>query len=116
MRTLELGASDFIEKPALNKLQERGEEIRAKLKSAILFHRAGLSKKIDLDGQFKRALEIKNPDQKVRVVVTGMGHLKKTTSFLKELGGVQPPVYLLFEGVEGNLQAIAEELSRASGM
>ncbi len=115
MKTLELGASDFIEKPALNKLQERGEEIRAKLKSAILLKRMGAPKRVELDSQFKKALEIKNPENKARVLVTGMGHMKKTVSFLRELEGVQPPVYLLFEGVEGNLPAIAEQLSKATG-
>ncbi|MBU6153537.1 MAG: response regulator [Bdellovibrionales bacterium] len=115
MRTLELGASDFIEKPALNKLQERGEEIRAKLKSAILMRRTGLNQPVDLDSQFKKRLEIKNPGTKARVLVTGMGHLKKTSSFLQELDGVQPPVYLLFEGVEGNLSAIADQVSKISG-
>ncbi len=115
MRTLELGASDFIEKPALNKLQERGEEIRAKLKSAILLKRAGGSKPVDLDSQFKKKLEIANPESKARVLVTGMGQMKKTASFLRELDGVQPPAYLLFEGVEGNLPAIAAQLSKMSG-
>jgi chemotaxis protein methyltransferase CheR len=115
MRTLELGASDFIEKPALNKLQERGEEIRAKLKSAILLKRTGVQKRVELDSQFKKSLEIKNPETKARVLVTGMGHLKKTAAFLSELEGVQPPVYLLFEGVEGNLPAIAEQLSKTIG-
>jgi chemotaxis protein methyltransferase CheR len=115
MRTLDLGASDFIEKPALNKLQERGEEIRAKLKSAILVKRTGAQKRVELDSQFKKSLEIKNPENKARVLITGMGHLKKTASLLRELDGVQPTVYLLFEGVEGNLPAIAEQLSKASG-
>jgi len=115
MRTLELGASDFIEKPALNKLQERGEEIRAKLKSAVLMKRVGAARKAELDSQFKKDLVIRNPESKARVLVTGMGHLKKTVGFIKDLEGVQPPVYLLFEGVEGNLQAIADELARATG-
>jgi chemotaxis protein methyltransferase CheR len=115
MKTLELGASDFIEKPALNKLQERGEEIRAKLKSAILLHRIGGRGKVELDSQFKRSLEIKDPGSKARVLVTGMGHMKKTAAFVRELEGVQPPVYLLFEGVEGNLPAIAEQLSKTTG-
>jgi chemotaxis protein methyltransferase CheR len=43
-RALELGASDFVEKPAFNNLQERGEEIRNKLK--LLFTQGGKVSKV----------------------------------------------------------------------
>ena len=35
MKALELGASDYIEKPALSNVEERGNEIAAKLRSAV---------------------------------------------------------------------------------
>lgn len=114
-KALELGASDFVEKPALNQLQERGEEIRAKLKSAVWMHRARQKAADSLDRDFKKRLDIQNPERKARVLVTGYGHLGKTVAFIKELSGTQPPVYLVFEGVEANLPSLAEELTRRTG-
>jgi len=68
-----------------------------------------------LDGDFKSRLEIANPQQKARVLITGYAHIDKTVSFLNELSGTQPPVYLVLEGVEANLASVAQELSRRSG-
>ncbi len=115
MRTLELGASDFVEKPALNKLEERGEEIRAKLKTAIGSRKGGSVRSLTLDSQFKKTLLVRNPERKARVQLTGLGHLAKTAAMIREFGPAEPPVYLLFEGVEANLPAVAEELSKKSG-
>jgi chemotaxis protein methyltransferase CheR len=115
-KALQLGASDFVEKPALNQLQERGEEIRAKLKSAVWMHRSKQKAVDSLDREFKGRLEIRNPETKARVVLSGYAHLEKTVALLRELSGPQPPVYLVFEGVEANLPSVAEELSRRSGI
>lgn len=114
-QTLRAGASDFIEKPALNQLEERGEEIRAKLKSAILLKGRMPLPSQGLDEQFKRTLEIKLPERKARVMVTGVSSLEKTGALLKSLQGDQPPVYLMFEGVAPNLPSIASHLSKLSG-
>jgi chemotaxis protein methyltransferase CheR len=114
-QTLRAGASDFIEKPALNQLEERGEEIRAKLKSAILLKGRMAPPAKGLDDQFKKTLDIKFPERKARVMVTGVSALEKTAALLKTLQGDQPPVYLLFEGVAPNLPAIAEQLTKLSG-
>jgi chemotaxis protein methyltransferase CheR len=114
-QTLRAGASDFIEKPALNQLEERGQEIRAKLKSAVLLKGRMPLPTQGLDEQFKKTLEIKYPERKARVMVTGVSSLKKTADLLKTLQGDQPPVYLLFEGVAPNLPAFAEHLSKLSG-
>jgi chemotaxis protein methyltransferase CheR len=116
LKTLKLGASDYVEKPALNALQERGEELRAKLKTAVLA-KGQSGRSLNLDEQFKKQLQIKDPQKKVRVISTGLAHLKKTAALVKDCsGGQQPPVYLLFEGVEGNLPQIAQELKFMSGV
>ncbi len=114
LRTLKLGASDYVEKPALNALQERGEELRAKLKTAVL-GRNQSERFLRLDEEFKKRIVITAPERKVRVLASGLAHLKKTGQFLKDLDGIQPPVHILFEGVAGNLPEIARELSFLSG-
>ncbi len=114
LRTLKLGASDYVEKPALNALQQRGEELRAKLKTAVL-GRNQSERSLRLEEEFKKKILISSPERKVRVLASGLGHLKKTAQFLKDLDGVQPPVHILFEGVDGNLPEVARELSFLSG-
>ncbi len=114
LKSLKLGATDYVEKPALNALQERGEELRAKLKTAVI-SKNQVTRSLGLDEQFKKRLEISVPENKVRVLASGFAHLKKTAQFLKELDGVQPPIYLLFEGVAASLPTIAQELKFMSG-
>jgi chemotaxis protein methyltransferase CheR len=114
-KSLKLGASDFVEKPALNQLQERGEEIRAKLKSAVWMRRTHQRAVDPLDGEFRKKLEIRNPETKARVLVTGYAHFEKTVAFIAEISSSQPPVYLLFEGIEANLPSVADELARRTG-
>ncbi len=114
LRTLKLGASDYVEKPALNALQERGEELRAKLKTAVL-GRNQSERSLRLEEEFKKKVVILAPERKLRVLASGLAHLKKTAQFLKDLDGSQPPVHILFEGVSGNLPEIARELSFLSG-
>jgi chemotaxis protein methyltransferase CheR len=114
LRTLKLGASDYVEKPALNALQERGEELRAKLKTAVL-GRNQTERSLRLEEEFKKKVVIAAPERKVRVLASGLAHLKKTAQFLKDLDGTQPPVHILFEGVAGNLPEVARELSFLSG-
>lgn len=114
LRTLKLGASDYVEKPALSGLQERGEELRAKLKTAVL-SRHQKNRTLRLDEEFKKRLVIPAPELKVRILASGLAHLKKTAQVLKELEGEQPPVLVLFEGVESSLGEVARELSFLSG-
>ena len=115
LQTLRSGASDFVEKPALNQLEERGEEIRSKLKAAAQLKPILPGTFKTLDEQFKRSMEIKFPDKKARVFMTGLASLDKTASLLRSLHGEQPPVYLIFDGVEQNLETVAAHLSSLTG-
>jgi chemotaxis protein methyltransferase CheR len=112
-KALQLGASDYVEKPALSNMTERGEEIRIKLRSAYLNHKSRTGSAPELDPSFKKLSSIKNPDSKVRIIVASYVHLKKLKLFFRELTGPQPPTYLLVEGMENALDGLTKELQSA---
>ncbi len=104
--TIKYGACDFVEKPALNNLSERAEEITNKIKMA--FFNSKIDKK--LESSFKNEFKIKNVDNKARVCFSNFSDLKKITRFLEELKGEWPPVFLFFEGNNNYLEIIKEKL------
>lgn len=99
-RALELGASDYIEKPSLQNLVQIEEELLFKLRAA--FEASALSAankpRLDVDSSFKRSMSTIDPKGKMRVIVAGFGARESVLTFLKELRGSQPPVLVLFEG------------------
>jgi chemotaxis protein methyltransferase CheR len=102
------GASDFVEKPALNNLGERSEEIKNKLKMSFLT--SGPVKISSVDKAFGKDFCIDNPEAKARAFVAAFSDLKKVKQTLKELKGNQPPTFILSEGNLNILNLIADEL------
>jgi chemotaxis protein methyltransferase CheR len=110
MRCLRAGASDFIEKPALNNLMERGEEIKTKLRVAYIDKNMTKSHVSTIDKAFEKELVIGNPESKFRVLVSSLSDQKKVVKYFHELHGKQPPTLMLFEGQDNLLEAIKEDL------
>lgn len=106
-QALKNGASDFVEKPALNNLAKRSEEIKNKLKMS--FYNSDF-KSDGLGASFNHDHQIKNPESKARIAFSNFSDIKKVKQFLKELRGDQPPVYLFFEGNSNYLDVIKAEL------
>ena len=106
--TLRHGASDFVEKPALNNLAKRAEEIKNKIKMAFLNERIQVSA---LDTSFRRDFIIQNPSAKTRLLFANFSDLKKVKSSLNELTGAQPATFLVFEGNGNYLEMIRDELA-----
>jgi chemotaxis protein methyltransferase CheR len=111
MRCLRAGASDFIEKPALNNLMERGEEIKTKLRVAYIDKNISKSHVSTIDKAFEKELSIESPEDKFRVIVSSLSDQKKVVKFYHELHGKQPPTLMLFEGQDNLLEAIKEDLT-----
>lgn len=105
--TIRFGASDFVEKPALNNLGQRAEEIKNKIKMTFLNEGLSVQSKQD---SIKRDFVIENPQSKGRVLFGSFSDLKKIKSSLGELRGNQPPVYVFFEGNSNYLDMIKGEL------
>jgi len=112
-KALSLGAADYIEKPALTNLKERGDEIRMKLRCA---HRNGRSEApLALAKSLAKAQTITGVADKIRLVLVNFSDAKKLASFLKELDGAQPATVVLMQGAKDALAEMAKALPVISG-
>lgn len=111
MKALRAGASDFIEKPALNNLMERGEEIKTKLKVAYMDKNFAKEHVSTMDKQFEHDIVIGNATNKMRVIVSTISDQKKVVHLFKEIKGAQPPTVMFYEGQDNLLVALKDELS-----
>ena len=112
-RALSLGAGDYVEKPALSNLGERGEEIRAKIKCVA--YSSGAERSLGLDQSFQTKHAIKQNDDKLRVISCSLSHRDKLKHILRELPDPQPPTVLLVEGAKAVLPEMAKLLTRSVG-
>lgn len=111
MKALKFGASDYVEKPALNNLEERGEEIRTKLRSvAQESNRKPIISSFDKENQ--KHFVIMNPEKKMRVMLASISDLPKLKGFFKEVDNAQPATIVFFEGHGEILEAVVREYSR----
>jgi len=111
MKAFKFGASDFVEKPALTNLEERGEEIRTKLKSLIgLPKRNMVASSFDLENQKK--IMISNPEKKIRIMTGSLSDLTAMKAFFKDLDNSQPATLIFFEGQGEILEGIVKEHQR----
>ncbi len=110
IRCLELGASDYVEKPTLATLAERSSEIRTKLQCAHHHRDASARAGVQLMKSFAHKIVIPRPEAKLRVVVAGLSDRKKFEILFKEpsfLGAV--PTVLLVIGSEGAVPALIKD-------
>lgn len=115
IKALQLGASDYVEKPALNQLSQQAEQIRTKLQCAYL-SREGQSKGVsNLSKQFQAQVKIKSPDQTFRLALASPGDRTKLSFLIRELNGDQPPTVIMIDGMEMVLPALAADLSGLTG-
>jgi chemotaxis protein methyltransferase CheR len=109
------GASDYVEKPALTNLAERGDEIRTKLRCAMLSQVQSTTKSLSLDREFQAHAAAVSADQSLRVVVLSLSHRKKLKSLLAEFATAHAPTILLVEGSAGALSGMGSILSKETG-
>ena len=102
-RCLELGASDYIEKPSVQNLEQIEEEMLFKLRVADENWRNAKSpntrsRALKLDASFARPPAILLPEGKLRVIVSSFGSRDVAAILLKGFRGTQPPTVLMFDG------------------
>lgn len=97
LSALNLGASDYVEKPSLQNLQDKGDEIRIKLKCAIQ-DRASRHPISSVEKEFANKIQIVRPERGIRVILATPGEINKLQQTLKELQGPQPATMILFVG------------------
>lgn len=109
-KALELGASDYIEKPSLANLPQVEEELLFKLRAA--FDAGKVSKgRLSLDASFKRSPVISNIDKKLRVIVANFASRDNLVGVLKELHAPQPPTLVLVDGARDLYEGWASKVT-----
>jgi chemotaxis protein methyltransferase CheR len=108
MKALKLGARDYVEKPSLNNLEERGEEIRTKLRSVVQDkNREAIITSFDKENQ--KRFTISTPEKKLRVLLASVADMPMLKTFFKNLDNSQPASLIFFEGQGELLEAIVHE-------
>lgn len=108
MKALRLGAVDYVEKPGLSNIEERGEEIRNKLKimSSLKTAKTQVSS-FDLENQTK--YEIKDTHNKMRLMFGSISHMESFKTFFKEARGIQPATVIFIDGAGDIIEKFSEE-------
>ncbi|MGK5086687.1 CheR family methyltransferase [Bdellovibrionota bacterium FG-2] len=120
LKTLELGAVDYVEKPGMADLTERADEIRTKLRCAALSASLQESKgPSEVDQSFSKKFVIKNPEKKLRIIAGGLADRGKIVTLLRQINsnseGEKPPVLILVPGSGNAITALVSHLESALG-
>ena len=119
IRCLESGASDYVEKPSLRNIAERGDEIRNKLRCAwrskAFSSKKSISSVSTVDKSFATTITIKNPEKFIRVIVAGLADQSKLKDFFQGLKGMQPPTLILIDGAENAIPAFVKNIGSRFG-
>jgi chemotaxis protein methyltransferase CheR len=105
---LKFGASDYVEKPTLMNLEDRGDEIRNKLRSLGVMS-AKHTKLSSIDKDFQVKIIVANPEIKMRLILASLADIPKIISLSQESACTEPPTVILFEGCGEILEAIVKE-------
>lgn len=116
LTALQIGASDYVEKPALNQLKDRMEEIRTKVRSAFRNRsRASTSTgATKVDHEFKSKMRIERPEEKLRLAFGQISDRKSFGAILRTLKDEDPPCVILFEQASNTLAQFGQLLESES--
>lgn len=110
---LSLGASDFVEKPSLQNMKDRGEEICSKLKLAWKTKNLVLTRN-HLDSSMAQKMESKISSEKLRIVLGRISDERKIIEIFQELKAPHPLTFVLAEGMGDLLTGWAARMSQSS--
>ncbi|MDR3607847.1 MAG: CheR family methyltransferase [Oligoflexia bacterium] len=109
LQCLQAGADDYVEKPALANMKERGDEIRTKLQCAYRTKLARATGELKLEKSFASPAAISKPEGCLRIIVASLADRQKLRQFFGELRGTQPPTFVFMEGCETAMPALVKE-------
>jgi chemotaxis protein methyltransferase CheR len=108
VKAIEYGAKDFVEKPSLNNMTQKAQEIKNKIKMSFLNVSNTPS---SIHNSFQARQVILEPKTKLRVLLCSKSSEFKLEHFVKEMGGAEPPCVILYEGNEPLLESYVTRLS-----
>jgi len=109
IKALELGASDFIEKPGMSDITARAEEIRTKVRCVV--QNKSVRSDVALARSFMKmppAMQI-DATKAVAAMVCSVGDLKKAAELLKGQGAMTVPVVVCLHGNANLFEAATKQ-------
>ncbi len=115
-QAIEIGAADYVEKPALNNLKQRADELRTKIRCAVRSNSSG-SRDISLDKSFHAAPTAVDPGSKARVIIMQGADRSRVSQILKSMVSPnQPPCILFFDAGLQGAELIKNQFEKDLGM
>ncbi len=115
-QALENGASDYVEKPALNNLKQRADELRTKIRCSVRVKENG-SRDLSLDRAFQQVTKVTDPENKVRILLMQGVDRKRITGTLKAMVSFhQPPCILFLDAAASGAAFMKEQFEKEWGM
>ena len=115
IKTLEYGATDYVEKPSMANLSDRTDELRMKIRCAVSV--SGQDRKNahnfakGLAHELTRKSEVKSQNSSVRLIFAGIADKEKLARLLGSLATPQPPTFVFVSGPDGVISALAKQLA-----
>lgn len=105
LKALKFGASDYVEKPTLSNIEEKGDEIRNKLRilSTLKENRVQISQ---MDQEAQKTFVIKDCATKQRLVFASLSQMEILASEFREFKGAQPATIIFVDGVDAVLETL----------
>ena len=115
-QALEIGASDYVEKPALNNLKQRADELRTKIRCSVRAKQNG-ARDLKLDKSFQTTSIITDPENKLRVLVMQGADRERVGRMLKTLvSSNQPPCVLFLDSGLQGAELVKNQFEKEIGM
>ena len=108
LKALQHGASDFVEKPALDNMAERSEEIKMKIKSGYF---SKVITTTTFETEFKNDFKIKEYEKKARILFANFSDIERINKIIGDLKSDQPPFFIIFEGNGNFMEVISSKVS-----
>ena len=115
LKSLALGASDYVEKPSLADLAKRADEIRTKLRCAAIAGSSRTGGVFEIEKAFGKTFSIRAPESKLRLIVGGLGDREKFVQVLRGFSTNQPPCVIFVQGSDVLIPGIAAAIEAGTG-
>jgi chemotaxis protein methyltransferase CheR len=116
VKCLESGARDFVEKPGLDNLEEKGEELRMKVRCAVRLPIPANSGIVEVSKSFSRPPDILNPKRKLRVLICSLSDREKVVTLLRDSKGMEAATLVIVHGAESMLDGLSSKIASAGGV
>ncbi len=116
LKAIEYGAVDYVEKPTLQNLGEKSDEIRFKLRTAFLsrFRKDTLNfKPKNISTEFVKKTHVFDKVKTLRVVVGTVSDKDKIASILTELTDKDSPTLIVLDGQKNWVNSLEQEFKKS---